>query len=79
MRRLEDFNPWLQRIQEAPPELFDGILRDLPRQWLAAADEAGVEQLIEQLYRRRTRVAEMITNPSPPDPLAFPPGTLRSD
>jgi hypothetical protein len=71
VRRLEDFNPWLERIREAPPELFDGILRDLPRQWLAAADEPAVEQLIEQLYRRRARVADLIAASAAARPSCF--------
>ena len=70
-RTLDDFNPWLRRIQEAPPELFDGILRDLPRSWLGAEDEAGVEPLIERLYRRRSRVAELIEASATARPSCF--------
>jgi len=60
VRSLDDFNPWLQRIQDVPTELFDAILRDLPRSWLLPADEDALELLLGQLYRRRTRVADMI-------------------
>lgn len=60
VRNLNDFEPWLTRVREAPAELFDGILRDVPRQWLPDGDDEAVEQLIEQLYRRRKLVADLI-------------------
>lgn len=60
--KLDDFEPWLTRVREAPAELFDGILRDLPRQWLPDGDEAPVERLVDQLYRRRKIVADLIAN-----------------
>ena len=60
VRNLNDFEPWLTRIREAPAELFDGILRDVPRQWLPEGDDEPVERLIEQLYRRRKLVADLI-------------------
>lgn len=60
--KLDDFEPWLTRVREAPAELFDGILRDLPRQWLPDGDEAPVERLVDQLYRRRKMVADLIAN-----------------
>ncbi len=62
VRKLDDFEPWLTRVREAPAELFDGILRDLPRQWLPDGDEAPVERLVDQLYRRRKMVADLIAN-----------------
>ena len=40
-------------------------------QWLAAADEPGVEQLIEQLYRRRSRVADLIEASAAARPSCF--------
>ena len=60
VRKLDDFEPWLTRAREAPSELFDGILRDLPRQWLPDGDDDPVERLVEQLYRRRKLVTDLI-------------------
>jgi hypothetical protein len=70
--RLDDFEPWLTRVLEAPPELFDGILRDLPRQWLPGADGDAVEQLVEQLYRRRKNIPQLIEASVGARPSYFP-------
>ena len=72
VRGLDDFNPWLQRIQEAPAELFDAILRDLPRAWLNVGDESAVETLLDLLYRRRSRVADLIEDSVAARPSSFP-------
>ena len=70
--KLDDFEPWLTRVREAPAELFDGILRDLPRQWLPGGDEAPVERLVDQLYRRRRLVADLIESSAKARPSYFP-------
>jgi len=72
VRKLDDFEPWLTRIREAPAELFDGILRDLPRQWLPGGDETPAERLVEQLYRRRKLVAGLIESSASARPSYFP-------
>lgn len=72
VRKLDDVEPWLTRIREAPAELFDGILRDLPRQWLPGGDEAPAERLVEQLYRRRKLVAGLIGSSAAARPAYFP-------
>jgi hypothetical protein len=72
VRKLDDFEPWLTRIREAPAELFDGILRDLPRQWLPGGDETPAERLVEQLYRRRRLVADLIESSAAARPSYFP-------
>jgi hypothetical protein len=72
VRKLDDFEPWLTRIREAPAELFDGILRDLPRQWLPGGDEAPAERLVEQLYRRRKLVPDLIESSAAARPAYFP-------
>ncbi len=69
---LEDFEPWLTRVREAPSELFDGILRDLPRQWLPYGDDEAAERLIEQLYRRRKLVTDLIERSAVARPTYFP-------
>jgi hypothetical protein len=69
---LDAFEPWLTRIREAPVELFDEILRDLPREWLEGGDAEEVEALIERLYRRRAQVAELIAAGVAVRPSYFP-------
>lgn len=70
--KLDDFDPWLTRVREAPAELFDGILRDLPRQWLPDGDEGPVERLVDQLYRRRKLVADLVASSAKSRPSYFP-------
>ncbi len=72
VRRLDDFEPWLTRVREAPAELFDGILRDLPRQWLPGGDDEAVERLVEQLYVRRRLVADLVERSAAARPSCFP-------
>jgi len=69
---LDDFEPWLTRAREAPAELFDGILRDLPRPWLPESDGDQAERLVEQLYHRRKRVAELVESAAEARPAFFP-------
>ena len=69
---LGDFEPWLSRVREAPSQLFDGILRDLPRQWLPDGDDEPLERLVEQLYRRRRIVSDLIEMSALARPSYFP-------
>jgi len=59
-------------VREAPSELFDGILRDLPRQWLPDDDEEPVERLVELLYRRRKLVSDLVERSAEARPSYFP-------
>lgn len=63
VRALDDFEPWIGRIESFPPEVFDRILRQAPPVWLHAEgkDETGeLERLLESLLRRRRRIGELI-------------------
>jgi hypothetical protein len=71
VRSLDDFQPWLSRIEEFPEEVIDEALRRIPAEWFDG-DEAAFESLLEKLYRRRRRVPDLIddcrrgrTNPFP--------------
>jgi hypothetical protein len=59
VRGLEAFEPWLERIRHFPEEVVDRALHSLPRQWIEGEEDA-FERLLEQLMRRRSRVADLI-------------------
>jgi hypothetical protein len=59
VRSLTDFEPWLERIRNFPPEVFDKALRQLPPQWIED-DGSGLEGLFETLLRRSRRVPDLI-------------------
>jgi hypothetical protein len=59
VRSLEDFEPWLDRIADFPPEIFDKALRRIPPAWIAD-DEDQLDRLLESLLRRRKRIAALL-------------------
>ena len=59
VRSITDFEPWIDRIRNFPPEIFDKALRQIPPQW-TANDGAELEKLLEALFRRRKRIPELI-------------------
>jgi len=59
VRGLDDFQPWLDRIVHFPEAVVDQALKQIPPAWVAG-DEAALDQLCEQLLRRRKRVVELL-------------------
>ncbi len=59
VRSIADFEPLIERILNFPPEVFDKALRQIPPQW-TANDSHHLESLLESLYRRRRRIAEIV-------------------
>lgn len=59
VRGLDDFQPWLERILHFPDTVIDQAVKQLPSAWLAG-DENGLMGLLEQLLRRRRRVAHLL-------------------
>lgn len=57
--RLEDFEPWLERVVHFPEEVLDLAFRQVPPEWLEG-DEDALESLLERLLRRRRHVPELI-------------------
>ena len=55
----EDFEPWLSRIEELPPETVWAIAETVPPEWYGG-DASTLEALVEQLLTRRSRVRELI-------------------
>jgi hypothetical protein len=72
VRGLDSFEPWLTRIREAPSQLFDEAVRDMPRQWLTEEDEAALERLVDQLFRRCARIGTLIEESVRVRPSCFP-------
>jgi hypothetical protein len=59
VRGWESFEPWLSRIEEFPAEMLGRIAEEVPPQWYGG-DPRTIEQLMETLLRRRSRVRELI-------------------
>ena len=57
---MESFGPWLERLEKGITERVLGqILKEIPSEWYEDNYDA-VAQLLEQLYRRRTRIPELL-------------------
>jgi hypothetical protein len=59
VRGWESFEPWLGRIESFPAETLGRIAEEVPPQWYGG-DPRTLEQLMETLLRRRSRVRELI-------------------
>ena len=57
---MESFAPWTERVERSVTErVLAEILREIPSEWYED-DYDAVSQLLEQLYRRRARVPELL-------------------
>jgi hypothetical protein len=56
----DDFEPWLTRIEDMPTETLWSVAEDVPPEWYGG-DPSELEQLMETLVKRRSRVRELIT------------------
>lgn len=57
---MESFTPWLRRLEEQMTErALDEISKDIPPAWYGD-DYDALMRLLEQLYRRRSRVPDLI-------------------
>jgi hypothetical protein len=57
---MESFAPWIERVEKSITErVLAEIIGDIPPQWYGD-DYDAVLHLVEQLYRRRNRVPELI-------------------
>ncbi len=57
----ESFEPWLSRIETMEAGTLWEIAEAVPPEWYGG-DTAVIEQLMEQMLRRRSRVRELITS-----------------
>ena len=57
---MKSFEPWLERLEkEITERVLDEESRDIPPEWYGN-DYAALYRLLEQLYRRRSRVPELL-------------------
>ena len=59
VRGWQSFEPWLGRIESFPAETLGRIAEEVPPQWYGG-DPRTLEQLMETMLRRRSRVRELI-------------------
>jgi len=56
---LQDFQPWIDRIQYFPGDVLDRALRRIPAAWIEN-QESELQRVLETLLRRGKRIAELI-------------------
>jgi hypothetical protein len=56
---LDSFQPWVAMVENFPVEVVDSAWKEIPRDWLQE-DEAPLEDLLERLLKRRSRIAALI-------------------
>lgn len=59
VRRLDDFQPWLDRIAHFPEEVIDQALKQIPPAWLEG-DEAELAGMLERLLARGRKVGDLL-------------------
>lgn len=58
---LDSFQPWLAMVENFPVEVVDAAWKEIPRHWLED-DSEHLEQMLELLLKRRSRVAQMLSD-----------------
>ena len=71
VRSLDSFQPWLEMIENFPVEVIDSAWKEVPRQWLEG-DEDELERMLELLLKRRSRVADLVSELQKKRASAFP-------
>ena len=56
---LDSFEPWIARIEAMPESVADEAVRAMPAEWIAD-DHDALMRLLERLWRRRKRTAELV-------------------
>src|SRR5579872_1074541 len=59
VQSIEQFEPWIERVLHFPEEVVDQASKQVPPEWIAGEDEE-FERMLEQLMRRRKRVADLL-------------------
>jgi hypothetical protein len=59
VRGLDDFEPWLERITHFPETVVDQAVKQIPPAWIEE-DTEDLTRLLEQLLKRRGRVADLL-------------------
>ena len=71
VRGWDDFQPWLDQIVHFPEDVIDEALKTLPPDWVAGEEDA-LNDLLENLMRRRNRVADLLRDCTTGRVKAFP-------
>ncbi len=58
--KLDDFQPWLDRVRFFPEEVMDDARKRIPLQWLEDDDGDILDRLLERLLGRRQRVPDFL-------------------
>jgi hypothetical protein len=61
VRGLEDFQPWLDRVEHFPEGVLDQARRQIPPEWMLG-DELALDALLKKLMSRCKRVPYLIEN-----------------
>lgn len=56
---MKSFGPWLDRVERITPTMLDQIASEIPPEW-HDEDQDALFQLLEQIYRRRKKVPDLI-------------------
>ncbi len=59
VKSVQSFEPWIERIRNFPPEVFDRALRHLPPAWIGD-DMDYLETMLETLMRRGKRIPTLL-------------------
>jgi len=59
VRGWENWEPWLDRVENFPDVIFDDAMKQIPSEWIAG-DEGTVFRLCEQLLSRRRKVRRFL-------------------
>ncbi|MBV8810587.1 MAG: hypothetical protein JO033_18110 [Acidobacteriaceae bacterium] len=59
VRSVDSFQPWLDMVEHFPVEVIDSAWKEIPRRWLDG-DEDALQQMLETLLKRRTRVPALL-------------------
>lgn len=67
----ESFDPWLDRLEQMPPEVLWAIAEAVPPEWYGG-DMNDMERLMVQLMKRQSRIRELILSFRNSDRAPFP-------
>jgi hypothetical protein len=71
VRGWDDFQPWLDQVVHFPEDVIDEALKTMPLDWVTGEEDA-LNELLEKLMRRRSRVADLLRECSVGRVKAFP-------